>query len=206
MVTISCLRDLSDIKGFKIIHVNCRSLYGKLNQIESQYACADVLCLTETWLNDQYDDNLLCISNRKLFRWDRINGLANGVTKYRGGGVGCYVRSELAPSTMIIPNLCITNPHIELLVVKLSPPVHKTRFLLVVYRPPTGDVDTFFQVLEDRLLSDELKEHELWIIGDFNINYQKRCDPSTRKAIDFARIYGLRQLINSPDGLWWYMH
>ena len=123
MATVNSLVDLSIIKGFKIAHVNCRSLFGKLNQIELHFAGVDILCLSETWLNDQYDDNLLRISNRTFFRWDRSNGLLNGVTKCRGGGVGCYVRNELAPSTTVIPSLCVTSPHIELLVIKLSPSV-----------------------------------------------------------------------------------
>ena len=41
-------------------------------------------------------------------------------------------------------------------------------------------------------MSDDLREHEIWILGDFNINYLKRSEPSTKKAIKFARIYGLR--------------
>ena len=89
------------------------------------------------------DYNLLSIRNRKLLRWDRSNGYSNGVTKSRGGGVACYIRNDLAPSACILSNLCVTNPHIELLVIKLAPHVHKTRLLLIVYRPPTGDNDKF---------------------------------------------------------------
>ena len=51
------------------------------------------------------------------------------------------------------------------------------------------------------MTSEELTEHELWLIGDFNINFLKRSDSSTKKAIDFARIYGLKQLINSVTHL-----
>ena len=115
--------------------------------------------------------------------------------------MGCYVWNELAPSTTIVPSLCVTSPHIELLVIKLSPSVQKRRFFLIIYRQPTGDVDIFLQVLEEKLTSDELTEHELWLIGDFNINYLKRSDSSTKKAIDFARIYGLKQLFNSVTHL-----
>ena len=38
-------------------------------------------------------------------------------------------------------------------------------------------------------------------MGDFNINYLKRSDNQTKKAIEFAHIYGLRQLILSATNL-----
>ena len=86
-----------------------------MNQIDVLFDGVDILCLTETWLYEQFDDNLLSIRNRKLLHWDRSNGYSNGVTKSRGGGVACYIRKDLAPSACILSNLCVTNPHIELL-------------------------------------------------------------------------------------------
>ena len=50
-------------------------------------------------------------------------------------------------------------------------------------------------------MSDDLHEHELWILDDFNINYLKRSELSTKMAINFAKIYGLRRLINSATHL-----
>ena len=90
------------------------------------------------------DDNLLKIRNRKLLSWDQSNGYSNGVTKSRGGSVAGYTRKDLAPSSCILSNLCVTNPHIELLVIKVALHVHKTRLFLIVYRPPTGTMIHFF--------------------------------------------------------------
>ena len=70
-----------------------------------------------------------------------------------------------------------------------------------MYRPPTGDVHTFFHVLENVLSFDDLNGKEIWILGDFNINFLKRTDKSTKLAIEFARVCGFQQLIQSATHL-----
>ena len=189
------------LKGFKIVHLNCRSLYAKLTQLELLYADVDVLCLTETWLHDSYSDNILFIEGKELYRWDRSNGLLNGVTKSRGGGLACYLNNSISSDSQIQTPLCVTTPDIELLTVKLSPKTGKTRYILTVYRPPEGDIDSFFHILENILLLYNLSNYEIWIVGDFNIDFLKRTHKNTKKAIDFARVYGLRQIITEPTHL-----
>ena len=68
-------------KGFKVVHLNWRSLYGKLTQIKLLYANIDVLCLTDTWLHKSFSGSILAIQGKTLYRWDRSNGLINGVVK-----------------------------------------------------------------------------------------------------------------------------
>ena len=74
---------MDGVKGFKLLHLNCRSLYPKLTQLELLYNKVDVLCISETWLHDQFSDDILSIPGKKLFRWDRCNGQSNGVLKTR---------------------------------------------------------------------------------------------------------------------------
>ena len=186
------------LKGFKIVHLNCRSLYAKLTQIELLFANTDVLCLTETWLHEHYSDDIVSMQGKKLYRWDRSNGRPNGVNKARGGGLACYLDDSLSSSSQLLHPLCVTTPDIELLTVKIAQKSHKTRYMLTVYRPPDGDIDSFFHILENVLLLFNLTDQEIWIVGDFNIDYLKRTHKSAKKAIDFARVYGLRQIINEP--------
>ena len=82
--------------------------------------------------------------------------------------------------------LCVTTPDIELLTLKISCKSHNIRYILIVYRPPDGDIDTFFHILENILLLHTLSSKEIWIIGDLNIDYFKRSHKNTKKAIDFA--------------------
>ena len=197
MVITNYKHALDDLKGFKIVHLNCQSLYNKLNQIEVVFDKIDVLCLSETWLHEKYTDAMLSLPGRKLYRWDRSNGIHNGVIKSRGGGLACYLATELASESVMINDMCLTTPHIELQTIKLIQNSHKTRYILNIYRPPTGDTDIFFHELERTLLSDNLNNQEVCILGDFNINYLKRTDVNTKKAIHFARIHGLSQRITT---------
>ena len=187
---------MDSLKGFKIVHLNCRSLFPKLTQIDVLFANIDVLCLTETWLHDSFTDDILSLDGKKLFRWDRSNGCHNGVYKSRGGGVACYLKSSLSADSQLLTSLCTSTPDIELLTLKVLSKPRKTRYVITVYRPPDGDIDSFFHILENVILTHDLHNKELWITGDLNIDYLKRNHRSTKKAIDFARIYGLHQIIN----------
>ena len=51
--------------------------------------------------------------------------------------------------------------------------------------------------LEQILLLRDLSDKDICLLGDFNINYLKRSDQKTKKAIEFARIFGFKQLISS---------
>ena len=53
---------LSNVKGLKFIHMNARSLYGKLDEIELLYSNFDFICCSETWLDDRYSDVLISIN------------------------------------------------------------------------------------------------------------------------------------------------
>ena len=189
------------LKGFKIVHLNCRSLYAKLTQLELLFGYTDVLCLTETWLHEAFSDDILTIQGKKLFRWDRINGRDNGVTKSRGSGLACYLDNSISTDSQILTHLCVTTPDIELLTLKISCKGHKIRYVITVYRPPDGDIETFFHTLENVLLQNNFDNKEVWITGDFNIDYLKRTYKNTKKAIEFARVYGLRQLIKDATHL-----
>ncbi len=81
---------------------NCNHI---LNKFDELYILAtdethhlDIICLTETWLDDLTPDSLCYLPNFSIFRKDRTFGL--------GGGVMCYVRSDiLAHSVQPIVNL-----------------------------------------------------------------------------------------------------
>ena len=70
-----------------------------------------------------------------------------------------------------------------------------------MYRPPSGNNDIFFNLLENLFLNLNVVDKEVCLIGDFNINYLRRSDGHTKKAIEFARMYGLKQLISSATHL-----
>ena len=59
------------VKGMQFYHVNVRSLFSKLNQLEVLFHDVDILCCTETWLDNRFNDEMLKLANMKIFRMDR---------------------------------------------------------------------------------------------------------------------------------------
>ena len=54
--------------GFKIVHMNVRSLFGKIAEIGAVFNYFDVIVITETWLTDSIPDSALSISGFNLIR------------------------------------------------------------------------------------------------------------------------------------------
>ena len=58
-------------KRCKILHMNVRSLFGKIAEIGAVFNYFDVIVITETWLTDSIPDSVVSISGFNLFRQDR---------------------------------------------------------------------------------------------------------------------------------------
>ena len=59
------------VDKFSIVHYNVQSLGNKIDLIESELCRFDVICISETWLDDRTSDEDIRIDNFKLFRRDR---------------------------------------------------------------------------------------------------------------------------------------
>lgn len=71
---LSNVKKLTEMKGFKIVHMNCCSIVNKMDQIRSFIAYEsqiDILCLTETWLKPYHDSCFFQIDGYTLYRFDR---------------------------------------------------------------------------------------------------------------------------------------
>ena len=60
------------IDKFSIVHYNIQSLTNKLDIIESELCNFDMICLTETWLDDRTPNNNLSLTQYNLYRRDRV--------------------------------------------------------------------------------------------------------------------------------------
>ena len=76
-------------KGLYIAHLNIHFLYPKLDEIKflTNDQNIDIFCLCETFLNQQFSDNELHITDYNMFRKDRQS---------HGGGLMVYTKSNLA--------------------------------------------------------------------------------------------------------------
>ena len=83
-------------KGFKMFHLNIRSLVNKHDQlkIELEKSRIDIFSISETWLTAGVDSNILQIPGYSMSRHDGTH-VDTGLPK-RGGGLAIYYASALS--------------------------------------------------------------------------------------------------------------
>ena len=90
--------------ALKIAHINVRSLRKKVEQLKvvvKKYSI-DILCISESWLQDTITDGDVAIEDFSIVRRDRRNRIRGG-----GGGVAIYVKNGIMYSRR---NDIITDP------------------------------------------------------------------------------------------------
>jgi exonuclease III len=74
------------LKGIKILHNNIRSICNKFEfKLVINELKPDIICLTETWLDNTVTDTEVELNGYKLYRKDR------NITNKCGGGLAIYV-------------------------------------------------------------------------------------------------------------------
>ena len=115
--------------------------------------------------------------------------------------MACYINKKLQLDCHELKDLTLTTCDIELLTLRCVHSYGKVFHVMSLYRPPDGSVDLFFEILSTFLDDHQLMQKDLWIIGDFNIDFLKRTDTKTKKLIEFLRINNLKQVINGSTRL-----
>ena len=68
-----------------------------------------------------------------------------------------------------------------------------------IYRPPKGDYKKCCTLISDAFMKANLKDNtEIYLLGDFNINYNDKKAPAYRELDFTTRTLGLSQFITSP--------
>jgi hypothetical protein len=62
----------------------------------------EIACITETWLRDHIDDNVVNVSGFRLVRLDRINSQHGGVCMYVRNNIQCNIVQDLLDSNFEI--------------------------------------------------------------------------------------------------------
>ena len=174
------------MKGLKFIHLNCRSLYKKVAQLSVITSDYDFICCSETWLSSAYPNSLISIHGKSIFRTDRST---------RGGGVCIYVDNKISPYCTIDAKSSFCNSDIEIISLDVKKPGMKYMKVSSVYRPPRGDHKKCINALTEILSRHENSKYEIFILGDFNVDFLKRADINFKRFQNFFKTYGLTQLI-----------
>ena len=175
-------------KGVTLVHVNICSIYRKIHQLNLLYNSVDFLFCSETWLDNRFQDNMVNLDNMKIFRNDRKHTAIDYHIRNKGGGVCIYVGKMFKDHANIFKPATVTNKNFEILTILINKPKLKKLALICVYKPPKGNAQTFIDFLKDILRTKEFENREVWILGDWNINWLKRDDPDTVKLISFCKI------------------
>lgn len=192
-------QELSKLKGLKVVHLNCGSLVNKIDLIRQTVLLGspvDVFCVTETWLKPYHSDDLFRIKDYCMYRFDRVRKHKSG-TFVHGGGIIIYVRSSL--SCEIIDNH-ISTFDVELCSLVISNDNLKKIVLSVVYRPPSGNLNVFFDKLTETFdkLNSSVKNYNMIMCGDFNIDVSKKSLRGVVLIKRFCTNFGCSQIIDSP--------
>ena len=66
-----------------------------------------------------------------------------------------------------------------------------------LYRPPRGKVQNCIDKLTEILSRNELAKDEIWILGDYNVDYLQRANHDLLKFVTLFKQFGCVQLITS---------
>ena len=159
---------ISDQKGLKIIHVNTRSVYDKLDELNVRLRQFDVIVLTEKWLTSATDDSVLQWENFQLVRHDR-----EIIRNKRGGGVCVYIKVPIDFEVINDFNDFMDN-NLEFVFVRIKPHMQKPMILIGVYRPPDGKPNESVQHISCILNQLERARSHLLVIGGLNLDYNNK--------------------------------
>lgn len=194
------LHDLNDIKstkGLKILHVNIRSLLAHWDEVESVLLDGqlDIVVFTETWLHANCKDNLLAVRGYRCIRLDRCVANCRGTIK-KGGGICVFVKNDFEIFTW--SNLDVSTCDIEMLSISCKKGNQKRTNLTVVYRPPTGNVNSALDNISECISEvRRAMSGNTVVIGDLNVDLSKQS-AHTHRLEQFANQCNLNQLIDSP--------
>lgn len=172
------MNSVLDVNFLNICHVNVQSICARQMSKFSEFKMCfenskiDIICVTESWLTSDINDNLIDVDGYNLIRLDR--------TYSRGGGICVYLKNDinykLVSQSELLPGIdysCLT----EYLFIEVKH--NNDKFLLgVFYNPPDSDCS---DVLFDKLSELSVRYINTVILGDFNTNWNKSC----RKTLNF---------------------
>ena len=187
-------------RGLHFAHQNARSLCNKFDTVRTQLMedKYSILTISETWLTPKHNTTMVSVPGYTLLRKDREVCHPRGNLK-KGGGVAMYINSNLIIDSAELEIFNKSDKDIEILWVTLKHPFQRDIVVASLYRPPSGDVSTFLEFMNETLrdIMKPGKDVEIFLLGDVNINLLDK-DTETRNLLDLCAQFGLIQLIKEP--------
>ena len=181
---IDTFRKLGEAKGIKILHLNTRSILPKMEQLRTCLVSShiDIITISETWLKRHINSGLLSLPGYSILRQDRDLSKS---TKKRGGELLTYIQTATCPSYKPLDKLSISDKHIEAQWTQIIRKHCKNIVICNLYRPPGGDLELALKYLNNAINSVNRNKNDLYILGDFNIDYANKGTASYKKLAFF---------------------
>ena len=170
--------------GIKLVSWNIQHLSNKVEEIKLILRTEeiDVLCLQETFLTSETNDNQLAVENYGIFRRDRPTG--------QGGGIIVYVHNRIEARRWFD----LEDANLGLIWLELRQREYRGKFLCgFIYRPPNVNAQIDSNIVSN-LEGAILNSNETWLLGDVNINLTE-TNPLPSLPQTLSNI-GLHQLIS----------
>ena len=155
-------------KGFSILHCNMRSLSKNLtllNDILVTFKKApDIIAISETKLNDNH------LSNISIPGYSFVN--TNSKTS--AGGVGLYLAGEL--NFIRRHDLELPADGVESCWLEVTSKKEQNIIIGCVYRHPHSKLESFHEVMKERLQGLNNSGKQVIVLGDININFLQYCN------------------------------
>ena len=192
---IGLIEDLTGEKGLKLVSLNIRSLFKKVDQCRIAFhnTGIDIVALSETWLKSNIPTAAVDLEEYCCIRQDRD---LKKTSKKAGGGLITYVHNKFRDKVQSLNELSESNQNYEALWVKLNMPSCRDVVVCNFYRTPNGKMDKVIPYLENCLSSINLNKTDLFIVGDFNVDFSNKKTNEYKKISFFIKSNQLCQLIN----------
>ena len=178
-------------RGLSVLHMNARSLLGKMDQLRllCERNGADIITLSETWLNKDIDDSEIELPGYSIIRRD--------LSERTGGGVIIYIHEGLVFSKR--NDLHNNN---EAIWIQVNQTCCKPLIIRRIYRLPNQQVEKFLEDFNNSLAGIEFHFDKI-ILGDFNIDYSSKKkrnanQPDRRKLKGIEDLHDIKHIIDFP--------
>lgn len=176
-------------KSLNILHTNIRSISKHISELECLNTSLNndnhIIITTESWLNDNFNDNFLPFKNYQIESTNNNIRISDGII--------ILIKNEI---NQISTEINITNANCILTLVTYD----KINYgIISIYRSPSGNIIKFIEDL-DIVINNVINSHKnttFILIGDFNIDILDTTN-STAIYLDLLNSLNFIQLINRP--------
>lgn len=184
------VKDLENIKGFRVVSLNVCSLRHKFIIVKDLIAISDVCFLNESWLDQGDLSGNYEVEGYQQIRLDRSNGPDKNK---KGGGLLLYVKDTI--DMILLTDLTYITANLEIITIEMRFKYSKNIILFGVYRPPSAPKNSAYSVLSDILADVNIALLDVIIVGDFNLDYGCRSSKRLSGIGKFQTQFSLTQYI-----------